>query len=275
MSVIIKHYIKLKALLNKDTITHFCNLKHLTEFLNVSSDKVEEGKTLVVLGTLVSHFHNLVVTLAKSSNTKAVPALLIIQHLSSLEGNGNVSTLQGKVKTGLLILDEMKGDLWEALLLQVGDDGLSDEVGFPHHLQHVVVSLLDEGVFEQVFCWVDGDHAVLALSIKAVHLVCSDSSNINWCVKCTDNAIVAIRKAVFDVVESSVDEDSVVVPGSTLDSDGFMDSAKLFQFFVSKNDALAAKECNHVSIVRPNGISNFISICFFVVLLLLVVVQVV
>ena len=45
----------LQATLDKP-LTYLC---HLLEFLHVSSEQVKEGETVKVLGTLVSHLHDL------------------------------------------------------------------------------------------------------------------------------------------------------------------------------------------------------------------------
>ena len=50
------------------------NLHHLPELLQVSCDEVEEGELVEVLGLLVSHLHNLVVTLEQGCLTKLLPA---------------------------------------------------------------------------------------------------------------------------------------------------------------------------------------------------------
>lgn len=49
----------------------------------------------------------------------------------------NVSTLQSQAEASLLIFHKMKRHLWVAFLLQVGDDGLTDQLGITHHVENL------------------------------------------------------------------------------------------------------------------------------------------
>lgn len=49
----------------------------------------------------------------------------------------NVSTLQSQTKASLLIFDKVQRHLRVTLLLQVGNDGLTHELGITHHVEHL------------------------------------------------------------------------------------------------------------------------------------------
>ena len=67
----------------------------------------------------------------------------------------DVAALDGEVEAGALVLHKVQGDLREALLLQVGDDGLPGELRVANHRQHLVELALDEGKLEHVLRGVD------------------------------------------------------------------------------------------------------------------------
>ena len=60
-------YIKSRS--DLDTISHLCNLEHLTKLVDVTSDEVQERESLVVLRALVSHLHHLMIALSEGSDT--------------------------------------------------------------------------------------------------------------------------------------------------------------------------------------------------------------
>lgn len=60
-------------------------LHHFSEFGQVSSDEVQEGELVEVLGSLVAHLHHLVMTLEKSRLAETLPAATFIQSFCSLQ----------------------------------------------------------------------------------------------------------------------------------------------------------------------------------------------
>ncbi len=63
------------------------DLHHLAQLCQVASDEVEEGELVKVLGPLVAHFHNLVVTLQQCCFAQTLPAAALIQGLGSLKSH--------------------------------------------------------------------------------------------------------------------------------------------------------------------------------------------
>ena len=60
------------------------DLHHLLQFLQIPRDQVEEGEFVKVLGSLVAHFHHLVIALKESGFSQFLPTILVIKTLGSL-----------------------------------------------------------------------------------------------------------------------------------------------------------------------------------------------
>lgn len=67
--------------------TSLTYLHHLAQFCQVSSDEVEEGEFVKVLGPLVAHFHHLVVSLEQCCLSQSLPAAALVQGLGSLQSH--------------------------------------------------------------------------------------------------------------------------------------------------------------------------------------------
>lgn len=63
------------------------DLHHLAQLGQVAGDEVEEGELVKVLGPLVAHFHDLVVTLQQCCFTQTLPAAALIQGLGGLQSH--------------------------------------------------------------------------------------------------------------------------------------------------------------------------------------------
>lgn len=60
------------------------------------------------------------------------------------------------------------------------------------------------------------DLPVLALAVQRVQDLVGDFGDVDGHVQSADDAVVAVRQAVLDVVQGGVDQYAVVVPGSAL-----------------------------------------------------------
>ena len=58
-----------------DILAHVGDFEHLLELFSVTSNEIQEGQTVKVLGALVTHLHNLMVTLAQSFAAQFAPNL--------------------------------------------------------------------------------------------------------------------------------------------------------------------------------------------------------
>jgi hypothetical protein len=66
-----------------------------------------------------------------------------------------------------------------------------------------------------------------------------DADEVDGLVERLDDAGVARRQGVLDVVERRVNEDARVVPGGRLDADRLMDQAALLERLVGDRDGCA------------------------------------
>lgn len=78
------------------------NLHHLAQLCQVASDEVEEGELVKVLGPLVAHLHDLVVTLQQRCLAQTFPAAAFIQSLRSLQSHLGVNKEETYFKKSLL-----------------------------------------------------------------------------------------------------------------------------------------------------------------------------
>lgn len=154
----------------------------------------------------------------------------------------------------------MQSDLGVALLLQVADDALTDEVAGSDDLQNLVVVFADESQLETVLGWVDSDGPRFGRSVEAVNGCSLYSREIDGLFKGLDDAVVAahmirtsvgildghaptkdgnhvpVWQCIFDVVKSGIDEDTAVIPSSRFDPDGLVDENALTESFVGDGD---------------------------------------
>mmetsp|Transcript_9293 Transcript_9293/g.17326 ORF Transcript_9293/g.17326 Transcript_9293/m.17326 type:complete len:228 (-) Transcript_9293:1684-2367(-) len=186
-----------------------------------------------------------------------MPSVLVIQLLGRLQGNLNIAALNGKVELDLLIVHEMESNLREALLLQIRNDSLAAQLRVTNHVNDLIVLLLQQGQLEDVLCGVYLNLSSFSISIQTVNGVGKDFGQVYRVIKCLHNAVVSIWQAIFDVVESSVQEHTRVVPGTTLNSNALVDCVGLSQFLVAHDDSMLAKECDHCHLCIPNNIFHW------------------
>mmetsp|Transcript_6035 Transcript_6035/g.20784 ORF Transcript_6035/g.20784 Transcript_6035/m.20784 type:complete len:298 (+) Transcript_6035:3498-4391(+) len=237
-----------------DVLSHLSNLHHFLQFVDVASNEVQERQPLKVLALLVRKLDYLKVSLPQGLHSEVVPCLLVIKLLSGLKSNLKVSTLNSELKFELLVLNKVKSNLWKALLLQVSDDGLSTKLGASDHLDDLVVLFLQQCKLEDVLCRVNLNLPSLSIPVEAVDSVCKNLGQVHRVVERLHNAIVAIRKAVFDVVERCVEEDTRVVPGSTFDPDALMYGVGLRELLIAYNHSMLAEEGHHGHLSVPDNV---------------------
>jgi hypothetical protein len=73
-------------------------VKHFAQFVEISSDQIQKGQAIKILGLLIGCLHDLVVALAKCFHSQFMPTLGLVQLLCWLQGSIDVSTLQCQVK---------------------------------------------------------------------------------------------------------------------------------------------------------------------------------
>lgn len=219
-------------------------LHHLESIL-VSGGEVEEGESVEVLGLLVSDLDdlkptkeareestlpkedskkerelrtNLVASLLQSLSSESSPNVLLLDSSSHLQRNVQVSALDGEIEPRARVLNEVKSDLGVTLLLEVGDDALSDEVGVSNDLQDLVVVLLRESELESVLGRIDVDGSRSSVSVDAVNNLSLDSSEVDGLVESLDDSGVAggERKSTRRTESARAWEDVRAVTGDEL-----------------------------------------------------------
>lgn len=145
---------------------------------------------------------HLVVALLERLLSKSVPGFRSTDRLGSLKCNLEVAALDGEVEASRLVLNEVEGDFWVALLLEVGDDALADEVGRSDDVKHLIVVLPDQGELEPVLGRIDGNRLGLCRSVETMDNLALDSCKIDRLVQGLDNSVVAVDD---QAIQSDVD----------------------------------------------------------------------
>ena len=118
---------------------------------------------------------HLVVTLLESLLRKTLPALRPVNRLRSIQRHVQITALDSQIEASIFVLHEMQSNLYnvsenrdvklsisvahlrEALLLQVRDNALAEEVRRPDDVQHLLVVVAQQSQLEPVFRGVDRD----------------------------------------------------------------------------------------------------------------------
>lgn len=143
--------------------------------------------------------------------------MLNVTNRSTTDGrktNLDVSTLERQSKARLLVLDKVQRNLRIAFLLEIGDDGLADELRVSHHVQHLVVLPVDERQLELVFRRIDAENARAAFAVEAVDAVALDPGDVDRKVEGPYYAVVAKTAArgvqnLFTLPSGQTERDTV------------------------------------------------------------------
>lgn len=130
----------------------------------------------------------------------------------------------------------MQSNLWVPLLLQIADNGLSNQLLRFHDIEDVFVPLVHQGNLEEVLRGVDGEFASVALTVHVAEKVVLDSSEIDWVIERANDAIIAVGKQILDVGGGGVNEHATFVPGAALDTGILGDGAAFLQFAGAQMD---------------------------------------
>ena len=87
----------------------------------------------------------------------------------------------------------MERHLGVALLLKVRDDGLPDQLGVAHHVQHLVVLAVDQRQLEAELGRVDVEHPGAALAVQAVHVLTFDTGDVDGYIQGADDSMVSVH----------------------------------------------------------------------------------
>lgn len=133
-----------------DILPHIGNLEHLAELFCITSKKIQEGKTIKVLGPLITHLHNLMVALTKSLASKFAPnvsssAFLALRSSLLLNGKGtfhgglDIATSKSETETSARFPHKVKSNLRKALGLKVGNNGTTTQPTVTNHVHDLTV----------------------------------------------------------------------------------------------------------------------------------------
>lgn len=167
----------------------------------------------------------------------------------------------------------MQSNLRVALLRQISDDALADEVRRADDVQYFVVVLAQQGELEAVLGGIDRQGLCLGVTVEAVDVASLDASQVHGLLQSLDDAAVALRQSVLDVIQGRVHKDAAVVPGTRLDADGLMDQSTLGKSLGGQDNGwqeglsasrtcsmsvvgltVLAQESNMSTIIAPDGV---------------------
>mmetsp|Transcript_7051 Transcript_7051/g.13798 ORF Transcript_7051/g.13798 Transcript_7051/m.13798 type:complete len:376 (-) Transcript_7051:2454-3581(-) len=157
-----------------NVLAHTRDLEHLAQFLSIAGEQIQERKTIEVLGTLVAHLDDLVVTLTEGLTTELAPNLTAVSFAGSLleregtfHGGLNVTAGKSKAETSTRLADKVQGHLREAFGLKVRNNGSAAETAMADHLHNLSVPLGGKGKFKPGFGGVNADDAGPRLPVEA------------------------------------------------------------------------------------------------------------
>mmetsp|Transcript_33211 Transcript_33211/g.93099 ORF Transcript_33211/g.93099 Transcript_33211/m.93099 type:complete len:393 (+) Transcript_33211:382-1560(+) len=225
------------------------DLQHASELDVVAADSEKEGELFELLRLLVRDFHHLEVALPQGRPPQLRPYGRVVDLEGRLRGDVDVAALQGQLEAGALVLDEVECDFGEALLLEVRDDGLTDQVGPLDNVDEGAVAALHEGQLEHALSDVHRHEAHLALPVQAVQGVPAHGGEVDGHVQRADDTAVTIRQAVLDVVQRSVVQNAVLVPRGALDLHRLVHAAELLEAAVDHHHRVACHHRRHAVLV--------------------------
>ena len=138
---------------------------------------------------------------------QTLPALRSVDLFRCLHCHFKVTTFNGKLKSSVCLLHEVKRDLmmgehhthtgilrtylWESLLLQVTNDALSQKVRVLDDVQHLFVIVLEKCKLEAVFGGVKCDCSWPSRAVETVDSLALDASEVNGIIEGAYNTVIA------------------------------------------------------------------------------------
>lgn len=87
-------------------------------------------------------------------------------------------------------------DLWETLLLKIGDNTLTNQVGSTNDMKDFIVVLPNKSELESIFCRIDWDRSRFRVSIKTMNDLPLDSGEVNGLIKSFDDTVISAKGPV-------------------------------------------------------------------------------
>jgi hypothetical protein len=82
--------------------------------------------------------------------------------------------------------------LGETLLLQIGDNTLTQQTRSTNEVQDFVIIVTDERKLESIFRGVNSDGTRPSRAVQTVHNLALDTSQVDWVVKGANNPVVSV-----------------------------------------------------------------------------------
>mmetsp|Transcript_19344 Transcript_19344/g.35045 ORF Transcript_19344/g.35045 Transcript_19344/m.35045 type:complete len:223 (+) Transcript_19344:1488-2156(+) len=185
-----------------DILTHVGNLEHLAKLVRITREKVQEGETIKVLGTLVTHFHNLVVTLTKGFTSKLAPDVtsstflsfgsrLLLDSKCTLHCSFNVTTSKSKTETSTRLSHKVESNLWKSLGLKVGDDCTAAQATVANHVHDLSIFFVGKSQLETSFRRINTENTATSLPIQTKELILDNALSIERIIQGTNGASVS------------------------------------------------------------------------------------
>mmetsp|Transcript_8178 Transcript_8178/g.19177 ORF Transcript_8178/g.19177 Transcript_8178/m.19177 type:complete len:262 (+) Transcript_8178:495-1280(+) len=148
----------------------------------------------------------------------------------------------------------MERHLREALLLQVGDDGVARELRLLDDSNDALKLLHVQRELELALSHVNDHLAHLALSVEPMNRSAGDVRNVEWLLERADDAVVAIDEAILDVVQRGKDEQILSVPRPRLNADRLVHHAQLVELAVRDDNPVFAQQRDSRHVRRPDHV---------------------
>ncbi|MED6179230.1 hypothetical protein PIB30_115181, partial [Stylosanthes scabra] len=91
-------------------------------------------------------------------------------------------------------------------------------------------------------------------TIQAKDCVSRNLCDINWNVQRFYYPTISIGKTVFDVVQCCINENTIIIPGSTLYTDRLMESTLVHKFLAGNYNGMFAEQSNMLHVIGPDNI---------------------
>lgn len=130
------------------------------------------------------------VAVCQGFGSQSAPELGSINFFGRLNSNVQVAALDGQFKSSLRILNELQSDFRIALLLEIGNDTLTNQAGRFDEMKHFIVVPLHQCTLEAEFGRIDVKDLWFGASVKTVNLSSLDLDQVDSLIKSADNAIV-------------------------------------------------------------------------------------
>ena len=176
---------------------------------------------------------------------------LLVHGVGGLQTNLQLAAFQCEIESGLVLAHKVDCNLCVALLLQMGNNRLTDQVRVAKDLQDLVIAALGHSLLESIRGSVDGNGPRLAISVEAVHIFTLNAGQVDGLLQDADKAAVALRKSMLDMVQRRINEDSAIIPCSALDANLLVNEAYLLQRLYGNRDRMLAPQGNIQHISRP------------------------